>query len=203
MRKSAAPQPVQRLVDELSRLPGMGPKSASRLTYYLLRAPDEQARSLAEALAEMKKNTCFCSSCFNITECQVNPCGVCQDGERDPRVLCVVEDPLDVLAIERTGIFVGQYHVLQGAISPIDGVGPDDLKISELIARIRTGQVQEVILATNPNLSGEATAMYIHQQLEPLGVEVTRLARGLPVGADLEYTDETTIARALEGRSKM
>ena len=203
MRASAAPRSVQRLVDEFSRLPGIGPKSASRLTYYLLRAADDQARVLADALSEMKDNTCFCSMCFNITESQVNPCSVCGDGERDPGIICVVEDPLDLLAIEKTGAFVGLYHVLQGSISPIDGVGPDDLKISELLERILTGQVKEVILATNPNLSGEATAMYLHQQMEPMGVHVTRLARGLPVGADLEYTDEITLARALEGRGQM
>ena len=199
----AAPRPVQRVVEEFSRLPGIGPKSASRLTYYLLRASDEQARSLAYALSEMKENTSFCSMCFNITESQVDPCRVCRDGDRDHGILCVVEEPLDVLAIEKTGAFVGRYHVLQGVISPIDGVGPEDLKIGELIARVRPEKVREVILATNPNLAGEATAMYLHRELEPMGVEVTRLARGLPVGADLEYTDETTLARALEGRAPM
>ena len=199
----AAPRPVQRLVEEFSRLPGIGPKSASRLTYYLLRTSDEQARSLASALSEMKENTSFCSMCFNITESQIDPCRICQDGDRDHGVLCVVEEPLDVLAVERTGAFVGCYHVLQGTISPIDGVGPEDLKIGELIARVHPEKVREIILATNPNLAGEATAMYLHRRLEPMGVEVTRLARGLPVGADLEYTDETTLARALEGRAPM
>jgi len=203
MPTSAAPRPVQRLVDEFSRLPGIGPKSASRLTYYLLRAPDDQAITLSSALVDMHENTCFCSVCFNITESHIDPCGVCLDDERDQEVLCVVEEPLDVLAIERTRAFVGIYHVLQGAISPIEGVGPEDLKIGELIARIRPSEVKEVILATNPNLAGEATAMYLHRQLEPLGVGVTRLARGLPVGADLEYTDETTLARAFEGRARM
>lgn len=203
MSASASPRPVQRLVEEFSRLPGIGPKSASRLTYHLLRNNDDQARELADALADMKRSTCFCSVCFNITEVNLDPCPVCEDGERDQSILCVVEEPLDVIAIEKTGAFGGLYHVLQGVISPLDGVGPDNLKINELVGRIKPGQVKEVIIATNPNLAGEATAMYLHRQLTNLGVKVTRLARGLPVGADLEYTDEMTLSRALEGRSQM
>jgi recombination protein RecR len=198
---SAVPRPVARLIDEFSRLPGIGPKSASRLTYYLLRQPSEQARALAEALVEMKERTRFCSVCFNITE--DDPCPICSDEGRNAALICVVEEPLDVLALERTREFKGRYHVLHGAISPVDDIGPEDLRIRELVARAGNPAVREVILATNPSLEGEATAMYLQRQLAPLGVRVTRLARGLPVGGDLEYADETTLTRALQGRSEM
>ena len=193
--------PVARLIEELSRLPGIGPKTASRLTFYLLRAPKEQALALAEAIRELKEKTTYCEICFNITE--ESPCAICRDPERDHTTICVVEEPLDVVAIERTGEYRGVYHVLHGAISPVEGIGPEDLRIKELLKRLREGEVREVILATNPNLEGEATAMYIYRLIRPLGIKVTRLARGLPVGGDLEYADEITLARALEGRREM
>jgi len=200
MPSSATPQPVQRLIDEFSRLPGVGPKTASRLTYFLLRGDGQQPRDLAQALLDLKERTRFCSTCFNITE--ADPCPVCADTTRQTGVLCVVEEPLDVLAIERTN-FKGRYHVLHGVLSPVEGVGPEDLRIKELVARARREPLTEVILATNVSLEGEATALYVQKQLAPLGIKVTRLARGLPVGGDLEYADETTLARALEGRSAM
>jgi recombination protein RecR len=200
MPSLATPQPVQRLIDEFARLPGIGPKTASRLTYYLLRGDGQQPRDLAQALLELKERTRFCSTCFNITE--ADPCPVCADATRQAGTLCVVEEPLDVLAIERTN-FKGRYHVLHGVLSPVEGVGPEDLKIKELVARAKREPLTEVILATNVSLEGEATAMYVQKQLAPLGIKVTRLARGLPVGGDLEYADETTLARALEGRSAM
>lgn len=196
------PQPVTRLIDELSRLPGIGPKTASRLTFFLLRASSNQATDLADALHDLKERTRFCEVCFNITE--VSPCAVCRGEERDRRVMCVVEEPLDVLAIERTRRFGGLYHVLHGAISPMEGIGPDDLKIRELLARVAEGEVQEVILATNPSLEGENTAAFVQKKLSAFPqVRVTRLARGLPVGGDLEYADEVTLSRALEGRREM
>jgi recombination protein RecR len=201
MTSLATPKPVQRLIDEFSRLPGIGPKSASRLTYFLLRDDGQLSRDLAEALTELKERTRFCSVCFNITE--ADPCPVCADPARANGQICVVEEPLDVLAIERTGQFKGRYHVLHGALSPVEGVGPEDLKIRELVARVKAEPVKEVILATNVSLEGEATAMYARKQLASLSLRVTRLARGLPVGGDLEYADETTLARALEGRSEM
>jgi recombination protein RecR len=194
-------EPVARLIEEFSRLPGIGPKTAQRLTYFLLRAPTEQSRSLAEALIRMKERTFFCSICFNMTE--VDPCALCEDTRRDRSTICVVEEPLDVLALERTRYFKGLYHVLHGAISPVDGVNPEDLRIRELLSRLGHGTVTEVLLATNPNLEGEATAMYINRLIRPLGIRVTRLARGLPVGGDLEYADEVTLSRALEGRREM
>ncbi|MBM4466553.1 MAG: recombination protein RecR [Chloroflexi bacterium] len=196
-----APEPVARLIEEFSRLPGIGPKTASRLTFFLLRSPAEQAASLAEALRQLRERITFCSICFNLTE--ESPCPICRDEERDRSLICVVEEPLDVLAIERTREYRGLYHVLHGAISPMEGIGPEDLRIGELINRLRAASVEEVILATNPSLEGEATAMYLHRQLVPLGVRVTHLARGLPVGGDLEYADEITLARALEGRREM
>ena len=192
-------EPVARLIDEFSRLPGIGPKTASRLVFYLLRAPDEQARSLADALRELRERINFCSICFNITES--NPCSVCTDEARDRSIICVVEEPLDVVAIERTRDYHGLYHVLHGTIAPVEGIGPDDLRIAELLPRLEADvPVQEVIIATNPNMEGEATAMYIARQLEGREVRVTRLARGLPVGGDLEYADEVTLGRALAGR---
>lgn len=195
------PRPVARLVEELIRLPGIGPKSASRLAYYLLRAPEEEARALGEAILEMKQRMHFCSQCYNITE--LDPCSICADENRDRRSICVVEEPLDVVALERTGRYRGLYHILHGAISPVEGIGPDDLRIRELLARVRLQPVTEVILATNPSLEGDATAMYLAQQLIPLGVRVTRLAHGLPMGGDLEYADEITLSRALEGRREL
>ncbi len=201
MPSSATPKSVTRLIEELSRLPGIGPKTASRLTYYLLRMPEEQTQSLAEALAAMKANTRWCSICFNITE--ADPCPVCSDQQRDASVVCVVEDPLDVLALERVGEYNGRYHVLHGVIAPVEGVGPEDLKIRELVSRVAGGAIREVILATNPSLEGESTAAYLQRQLKPLGVRITRLARGLPVGGDVEYADEITLARALAGRSEV
>jgi recombination protein RecR len=201
MTNSAIPRSVQNLIDEFSRLPGIGPKSASRLTFFLLRGDGQQPRQLAAALTELRERTRFCSVCQNITES--DPCPVCRDGSRDAGLLCVVEEPLDVLAIERTGQFKGKYHVLHGVISPVEGVGPEDLKIRELLERAQAEPIREVILATNVSLEGEATAMYLQKQVAPIGVRVTRLARGLPVGGDLEYADETTLARALEGRAEM
>jgi recombination protein RecR len=192
-------EPVAKLIDEFSRLPGIGPKTASRLVFYLLRAPEEQAASLADALRELRERITFCSKCFNITES--DPCAVCTDEGRDRSVICVVEEPLDVIAIERTRDFHGLYHVLHGAIAPVEGIGPDELRIAELLPRLGAGPpVREVIIATNPNMEGEATAMYIARQLEGRDVRVTRLARGLPVGGDLEYADEVTLSRALAGR---
>lgn len=195
------PEPVTRLIDELSRLPGIGPKTASRLTFFLLRASTDQAIALADALRDLKERTRFCETCFNITE--VSPCVICESGDRDQRVICVVEEPLDVVAIERTRRFNGLYHVLHGAISPMEGIGPDDLKIRELLARVAQGTVEEVILATNPSLEGENTATFIHRKLAVFPVRVTRLARGLPVGGDVEYADEITLIRSLEGRREM
>ena len=198
---TAVPEAVTRLIDEFSRLPGIGPKTASRLTYYLLRASNEQVLSLGEAITQLKARIRFCSRCFNITE--VDPCPICSNAQRDGRIICVVEEPLDLLAIERAGGYNGRYHVLHGAISPVDGIGPENLRIRELVERLHHETVDEVILATNPSLEGEATAMYIQRQLLPFKVRVTRLARGLPVGGDLEYADAITLARALEGRQVM
>ncbi len=195
------PEPVNRLIDELSKLPGIGPRTASRLAFYVLKAPREQVDALSQALLEVKDRIQLCSICFNITE--RDPCALCTDPQRDRGRICVVEDPLDVIALERTGSYKGLYHVLHGTISPMEGIGPDKLRIKELVARAQLEEVEEVILATNPNLEGEATAMYIARLLGPVGVRVTRLARGLPVGSDLEYADEITLTRALEGRREM
>lgn len=196
-----ATEPVSRLIEEFNKLPGIGPKSAARLTYYLLRMPEAEVRALAEAIIAVKERTVLCSSCQNIADS--NPCAICASNERDHSVVCVVKDPLDILALERTGQYKGLYHVLHGVLSPIDGIGPDDLKIKELLQRIKTSTVREVIIATNPNLEGEATAMYLQRLLSPFGVRLTRLARGLPVGGDLEYADEITLTHALEGRQEM
>lgn len=195
------PPSVTKLIEAFARLPGIGPKTASRLTYYLLRAPDTITLSLAEALHELKSKTRYCSTCYNITE--DDPCFVCKNEKRDRATVVVVEDPLDVVAVERTGSFNGVYHVLHGAISPVEGIGPDDLRIKELVVRVQTQSIMEVIIATNPNMEGEATAMYIKQKLAPLGVKITRLARGLPSGGDLEYVDTVTLLRALQGRGEM
>ena len=196
-----AAEPVTRLIEELGKLPGIGPKSAARLTYYLLRIPEAEARALAEAIIAVKEKTVICSSCQNITDS--NPCAVCASKERDHSIICVVKEPLDILALERTGQYKGLYHVLHGVLSPMDGIGPDDLKIKELLQRLKTSSVKEVILATNPNLEGEATAMYLQRLLSPFRIRLTRLARGLPVGGDLEYADEVTLTHALEGRQEM
>ena len=196
-----AAEPVTRLIEELGKLPGIGPKSAARLTYYLLRIPEAEARALAEAIIAVKEKTVLCSSCQNITDS--NPCAICASKERDHSIICVVKEPLDILALERTGRYKGLYHVLHGVLSPMDGIGPDDLKIKELLQRLKAGSVEEVILATNPNLEGEATAMYLQRLLSPFGVRLTRLARGLPVGGDLEYADEVTLTHALEGRQEI
>ena len=198
---SALARPLARLIDELSKLPGVGPKTAQRLAYHILRASSADADALAVAVRSVKTDLLYCANCFNIAE--TDPCAVCASDERDHATVCVVEEPLDVLAIERTGQFRGTYHVLHGAISPVNGVRPDDLRIRELQARIQRGGITELILATNPNLEGEATAMYIAQLLSAEGVQVTRLARGLPMGGDLEYADEITVSRALEGRRAM
>lgn len=195
---AAAPAPVARLIDEFHKLPGIGPKSAQRLTYHLLRIPPDEAIALAQAIIEMKERTVLCSTCQNVTES--DPCGICADQARDRTMICVVEEPLDILAVERTRGYHGLYHVLHGVISPMDGIGPEDLKVNELLGRLRGGSVAEVIMATNPNLEGEATSMYISRLLTPLGVRVTRLARGLPMGSDLEYADDVTLSRALENR---
>jgi recombination protein RecR len=200
---SAIVEPVARLIEAFARLPGIGPKTAQRLTYYLLRAPDAEARTLAGALVAVRDEVVFCEECFNIS---AGPrCPICLDPARDDGRLCVVEEPLDVLALDRTGVFRGRYHVLQGAISPIDGIGPDRLRIRELIARAERrhadGQpFEEIVLATNPTLEGDATAMYLMERLEALVGSVTRIARGLPVGGDLEYADEVTLVRAMQGR---
>lgn len=197
------PESLQSLINALERLPGIGPKSASRLAFYFLRAPDEVSQDLASALASLKANTAFCQECFNITEAGRERCEICESAQRDSSLVCVVEEALDVLALERTDGFHGKYHVLQGVLSPIEGIGPDDLKIKQLIARVSQGEIKEVILATNPSMEGDATALYLRQHLEPLGVKVTRLARGLPVGGDLEYADQNTLLRALSGRQEM
>jgi recombination protein RecR len=197
------PEPVQRLIDAFSRLPGVGPKTASRLTFFLLRGDETLSVELAEALAELKENTAYCQQCWNITTADRTLCEVCAHPQRDASVICVVEEPLDVLALERTGGFEGHYHVLHGALSPIEGVGPEDLKIADLVARVNKGGVREIILATNPSMEGDATAMYLQQQLAGSSTRVTRLARGLPIGGDLEYADQNTLLRALAGRQEM
>jgi recombination protein RecR len=193
----ATAQPVARLINELARLPGIGPKTASRLAYHLLRASREEAISLAEAILDVKERVRLCSMCFNTTES--DPCAICADSGRD-RTICVVEEPLDVVALERTGQFKGRYHVLHGAVSPVEGIGPDQLKIRELVERVDRERPEEVIVATNLDLPGEATAAYLHRLLAPLGVTVSRPASGLPAGGDLEYADEVTLGRALVGR---
>jgi recombination protein RecR len=193
--------PVQNLVDELGRLPGIGPKSAQRIAFYLLKAAPEDAKRLARAIVEAKERVSWCRRCFNFAEGEL--CAYCRDDRRDSKVLCVVEEPRDIVAVERTQEFRGRYHVLMGAISPIEGIGPEQLRIKEMLARIPGEGVEEVILATNPNIEGEATAMYLARLLKPLGLRVTRIASGLPVGGDLEYADEVTLGRALEGRREV
>ena len=193
--------PVQALIDELGRLPGIGPKSAQRIAFHLLKLPAEDANRLARAISEAKERVTFCERCFNVSEGPL--CPMCTDDRRDQSVVCVVEDARDIVAIEKTGEFRGRYHVLLGAISPIDGIGPEQLKVRELLARLEPEGVHEVILCTNPNIEGEATAMYLGRLLTPLGLKVTRIASGLPVGGDLEYADELTLGRALEGRREL
>lgn len=195
------PEPLTRLVEELQRLPGVGRKSAQRLAFHLLRAPREDADRLCQAVQDVKDKVTHCSVCNNITD--VDPCGYCTDEGRDPRQICVVEEPQNVIGIEKTRDFRGAYHVLMGAISPLQGIGPDELKIKGLLARVEQGGVEEVILATNPNVEGEATAIYLARLLKPLGVRVTRIAMGVPVGSDLEYADEITVHKAMEGRREM
>lgn len=193
--------PVQALVDELGRLPGIGPKSAARIAFYILKVAPEDANRLARSITEAKARVSFCRRCYNIAEGEM--CAYCRDDRRDATLLCVVEEPRDIVALERTNEFRGRYHVLQGAISPIEGVGPDQLRVRELLARVSDEGVKEVILATNPNIEGEATAMYLAKLLNPLGLKVTRIASGLPVGGDLEYADEVTLGRALDGRREV
>ncbi len=194
-------EPVSRLIDEFHKLPGIGPKTAQRLTYFLIRMPEDEARALAEAILAVKDRIVLCSTCQNITDS--DPCIICRSEKRDRTKICVVEEPLDILPLERTREYKGLYHVLHGVISPMDGIGPDDLKMKELLERLQDGEVTEVILATNPNLEGEATAMYIQRLIGPLGIRVSRLARGLPFGADLEYADEVTLTRALQERHEV
>ena len=198
MKTSITAEPVNRLINEFSKLPGIGPKSAARLAYFILRGNEVEARALADAIIDVKERIGLCSVCFNISES--DPCPICADVERDHALICVVEDPLDVIALDRTGEYNGTYHVLHGAISPVDGVGPDQIKVNELIERVKSAETSEVILATNPNIEGDATAMYIARQLTQSWVTVTRPASGLPVGGDLEYADEVTLGRALSGR---
>jgi len=197
---ASTPEPIQRLIEAFHRLPGVGPKSAQRLAYHILRAPEQEARALADALVDVKQRIRLCSTCMNITE--QDPCSFCADERRDRATICVVEQALDLLAIERSG-YRGLYHVLHGVLNPMDGIGPEDIRVRELIVRLQDGVAQEVIMATNPSLEGEATAMLIQRLIGPAGVKVTRLARGLPSGADLEYTDDVTLARALEGRREL
>lgn len=197
------PEPIQNLITAFSRLPGIGPKTASRLAFFLLRAPDDLSHDLAIALNDLKSSITYCQNCFHITTTGRQLCDLCANEQRDKALICVVEEPLDVLALERTGVYLGQYHVLHGALSPIEGIGPDDLKVRELLVRVQSGDIREVILATNPSMEGDYTAAYLSQQLAPLGVKMTRLARGLPVGGDLEYADPSTLQRALSGRQEM
>lgn len=196
---AAIPKVVRNLIEAFERLPGIGPKTAQRLTYHLLHAPKEEAEALARSALDLKEKTVICQTCFNISE--TTPCEICSDSNRDKTIIAVVEDPLDVLALEKTG-FGGLYHVLHGKISPLENIGPEELKIRELLPRLKDGIVKEVILATNPTMEGEATAMYIDRLVSPLGIKVTRIARGIPVGGDLEYADETTLSRAMEGRKE-
>jgi len=191
---------IGRLVQEFSKLPGIGPKSAQRITFHLLRSPEEKAQSLAEALISLKQRVNLCSACCNVTE--TDPCPICRNPQRDVTQVCIVEQPQDILALEHTGVYKGLYHVLHGAISPTEGIGADDIRTRELLARLQNNTVKEVILATNTNLEGEQTAMYLSRLISPLGIRVTRLARGLPFGTELEYADDVTLTRALEGRQE-
>ena len=193
-------EPVHKLIQELNKLPGIGPKSAQRLAYHLLRVSEEQARLLADALLSLRQKTTLCSICFNVTGS--DPCSICRNDQRERNRVCIVEQPQDILALEHTGVYKGLYHVLHGAISPTEGVGTDDIRIKEVMERLQGGSVNEVILATNPTLEGEQTAMYLNKLISPLGIRVTRLARGLPFGTELEYADDVTLTRAIEGRQE-
>ncbi|MFC5529091.1 recombination mediator RecR [Cohnella yongneupensis] len=195
------PEPIAKLIDSFSRLPGIGPKTAARLAFYVLRMKEEEVIDFAKALVNVKRNLTYCSVCCNITD--TDPCRICSDKSRDVSIICVVQEPKDLVAMERMREFNGQYHVLNGAISPMDGVGPDEIRIAELLRRLGDERVQEMILATNPNIEGEATAMYLSRLVKPFGIKVTRIAHGLPVGGDLEYADEVTLSRALEGRREL
>ena len=197
---TTASDAIGRLVEEFSKLPGIGPKSAQRITFYLLRSPEEEAKALAEALLSLKQRINLCSSCCNVTES--DPCPICRNPQRDTSQVCIVEQPQDIIALEHTGVYRGLYHVLHGAISPTEGIGADDIRINELISRLQNNSVQEVILATNTNMEGEQTAMYLSRVIAPLDIKVTRLARGLPFGTELEYADDVTLTRALEGRQE-
>ena len=191
---------IDNLIQEFNKLPGIGPKSAQRIVFYLLRAGDEQSKLLAEAILSLKRKITLCSTCFNVTES--DPCSLCRNDKRDPSQICIVEQPQDILSIEHTGIYHGMYHVLHGAISPTEGVGTEDIRVRELMNRLKDDSVKEIILATNPNLEGEQTAMYLSHLITPLGIRVTRLARGLPFGTELEYADDVTLTRAIEGRQE-
>ncbi len=195
------PEPIAKLIDAFSRLPGIGPKTAARLAFFVLRMKEEEVIDFAKALVSVKRNLTYCSVCCNITD--TDPCRICSDKTRDVSVICAVQEPKDVVAMERTREFSGHYHVLHGAISPIEGIGPDDIRIAELVKRLGDDRVQELILATNPNIEGEATAMYLSRLVKPFGIKVTRIAHGLPVGGDLEYADEVTLSKALEGRREL
>jgi len=197
----SAAEPIYKLIQELNKLPGIGPKSAQRLAYYLLRAPEEQARLLTNAILSVKQEITLCSACFNVTD--TDPCRICRSEERDRSKICIVEQPQDILALEHTRIYQGLYHVLHGAISPTEGVGSSDIRIKELLERLRDSQIDEIILATNTNLEGEQTALYLNKLISPLGIKVTRLARGLPFGSELEYADDVTLTRAIEGRQEL
>ncbi|MFP4641688.1 MAG: recombination mediator RecR [Dehalococcoidia bacterium] len=197
-RPTTPTEPVSHLIEEFQKLPGIGPKNAARLAYHVLRMPDAEARAIADAIIDVKEKITLCSVCQNITD--TDPCSICSNPKRDSSVICVVERPLDILALERTGQFQGRYHVLHGVITPAEGIGPEGLKVNELMGRLKDGSVEEVILATNPNLEGETTAMYLQRMISPLGIKVTSLARGLPMGSDLEYADETTLGQALQWR---
>lgn len=192
------PKSVQNLIEAFERLPGIGPKTAARLTYHLLRAPKEESEALASAARQLKEKTILCSICKNITES--DPCGIDSASDRDNTLICVVEEPLDVLALEKSGAFKGRYHVLHGVISPLSNIGPEELFIKDLLHRLKKEEIKEIILALNPSMEGEATSLYIHRLLSPLGIKITRIARGLPVGGDLEYADDITLKRSLEGR---
>jgi len=195
-----AAEAINKLIQEFNKLPGIGPKSAQRIAFYLLRASDEQSKLLAEAILSLKEKITLCSTCFNVTES--DPCPICRNDQRDHSQICIVEQPQDILALEHTGIYHGRYHVLHGAISPTEGIGTEDIRIKELLNRLQDGSVKEVILATNPTLEGEQTAMYLSQLISPLGIKVTRLARGLPFGTELEYADDVTLTQAIEGRQE-
>jgi recombination protein RecR len=195
------PEPIAKLIDSFTRLPGIGPKTAARLAFYVIRMKEDDVIDFAKALVSVKRNLHYCSICCNITD--VDPCRICQDKNRDQSVICVVQESKDLVAMERTKEFQGQYHVLQGAISPMEGIGPEEIRLAELLKRVSDETVQELILATNPNIEGEATAMYISRLVKPFGIRVTRIAHGLPVGGDLEYADEVTLSKALEGRREL